>query len=248
MGAKVVPAPGREIPNGTVLIRDGLIEAVGQDVPVPADARVWTAAGSPFMPASLTPWWFPPPPTPPPPLRPPSPTGALELTSPPLQFFGAPGVQTDPGAAGPGAAVSRIRPEERRVRHYTPQPKELEPLRDLGFTAGVMAPASGILRGTSALVLLTEENPNELVLKPDVFQHVSFETAPAADRLYPSSLMGIIAAVRQTFLDARHYAADWEDFRAVHARAHVRPSIRRWKPSSRCSRRRPPCCLNPAAP
>ena len=214
VGAKVVPSPGSEIANGTVLIRDGLIEAVGQDVPVPADARVWTCRGLTIYAGFIDPLVVPAATNAPAATSAAEPDRRLELTSPPLQFFGAPGVQTDPGAAGPGAAVSRIRPEERRVRHYTPQPKELEPLRDLGFTAGVMAPASGILRGTSALVLLTEENPNELVLKPDVFQHVSFETAPAADRLYPSSLMGIIAAVRQTFLDARHYAADWEDFRA----------------------------------
>jgi imidazolonepropionase-like amidohydrolase len=43
--ATVVPVVGARIPNGTVLIRDGRIAAVGASVAVPADARVIDAAG-----------------------------------------------------------------------------------------------------------------------------------------------------------------------------------------------------------
>lgn len=38
--AKIVVAPGREIEKGTVVVRDGVLEAVGADVKPPADARV----------------------------------------------------------------------------------------------------------------------------------------------------------------------------------------------------------------
>ena len=41
VGARIVTAPGAVIPHGTIVIRDGLIAAVGASVPVPADARVW---------------------------------------------------------------------------------------------------------------------------------------------------------------------------------------------------------------
>ena len=37
----------------------------------------------------------------------------------------------------------------------------MQPLRELGFTAGVIAPSKGIIRGTSALVALGGENPND---------------------------------------------------------------------------------------
>jgi hypothetical protein len=43
--AVVVVSPGRVVRGGTVLIRDGLIEAVGANVRVPADARVWDLTG-----------------------------------------------------------------------------------------------------------------------------------------------------------------------------------------------------------
>ncbi|HTR97004.1 MAG TPA: hypothetical protein VMH61_03800, partial [Candidatus Acidoferrales bacterium] len=41
--ARIVPAPGQLIEDGTVVIRDGLIVAVGRDVTIPADARIWDA-------------------------------------------------------------------------------------------------------------------------------------------------------------------------------------------------------------
>ncbi len=44
-GARIVAAPGRVIEGGTLVVRDGVIEAVGADVPVPPDARVWPLEG-----------------------------------------------------------------------------------------------------------------------------------------------------------------------------------------------------------
>ena len=45
VGATVVVRPGRTIENATVVIRDGVIEAVGPEVPVPANARVHDGEG-----------------------------------------------------------------------------------------------------------------------------------------------------------------------------------------------------------
>lgn len=42
---RIVVAPGRIIEKGTLVLRDGLIEAVGAEVQPPADARVWDMAG-----------------------------------------------------------------------------------------------------------------------------------------------------------------------------------------------------------
>ncbi len=43
VGADVVTEPGQRLPDSTILIRDGIIEAVGPDVAVPAEARIWPA-------------------------------------------------------------------------------------------------------------------------------------------------------------------------------------------------------------
>src|SRR5262249_47734944 len=129
-----------------------------------------------------------------------------------VNFFGAPGQKTDQGQRGPGNQVAKVTPETRAVRNYSPDKKLLAPLRELGFTTAVIAPTRGLVRGTSALVALAEADPNELVVKPDVFQHVAFETQDGEERAYPGSLMGAIATVRQSFFDAQHYALDHADW------------------------------------
>ncbi|MGC3960389.1 MAG: hypothetical protein QM813_21410 [Verrucomicrobiota bacterium] len=87
----------------------------------------------------------------------------------------------------------------RAARGFSPDRKLIEPLRNLGFTIAVIAPSRGIVRGTSALVALAEADPNELVLKSDVFQHIAFETHDKDQRAYPGSLMGAISTVRRVF-------------------------------------------------
>src|SRR5215471_21026069 len=39
--ARIVTGPGNVIARGTVVMRDGLITAVGANVAIPADARIW---------------------------------------------------------------------------------------------------------------------------------------------------------------------------------------------------------------
>src|SRR5207245_3934320 len=46
VGGKVVIKPGDVIESGTIVIRDGFIKAVGKDVAVPDDARVWEMKGT----------------------------------------------------------------------------------------------------------------------------------------------------------------------------------------------------------
>lgn len=57
VGATVLPAPGKSIENGTIVLRDGLIEAVGgEGLAIPADARVWDVAGMTIYAGFVEPW------------------------------------------------------------------------------------------------------------------------------------------------------------------------------------------------
>ncbi len=212
VGGKVVVKPGETLDGATVVIRDGYIEAVGKNITAPADARVWDAKGltiyagfiESYLPLGQT-------------NQPISTSGtetinASTLTAGGVNFFGAPGQRTDPGQSGAGYQVSKIVPETRAARGYSPDKKVIDPLRELGFTTAVIAPTRGIVRGTSALVALAELDPNELIVKPDVFQHIAFETHEEDESAYPGSLMGTIATVRQSFFDAQHYALDQADW------------------------------------
>src|SRR6266404_2041782 len=212
VGGKIVIKPGEVIESGTIVIRDGLIKAVGKDVTPPPDARVWDMKGTTIYAGFIDAYLVIGATNAPVATSDTEPISAASFTSAGTKFFGVSGTETDMGNPGPGHELSKITPEHRAVRDYSPKDKTLEPLRELGFTTGVISPAKGIIRGTSALVALVEENPNDIVLKPDVFQHVAFDARGGEDRSYPGSLMGVIASVRQSVFDARQYALDHADY------------------------------------
>lgn len=51
--AKVVVAPGQVIEKAVILIRDGVIEAVGPDVRIPREARIWNGEGKTVYPGLI---------------------------------------------------------------------------------------------------------------------------------------------------------------------------------------------------
>ena len=235
VGGKVVVKPGETLDGATVVIRDGYIEAVGKNITAPADARIWDAKGltiyagfiESYLPLGQT--------------NQPISTGVTEsinsasFTAGGVNFFGAPGQRTDAGQRGAGYEVSKIAPETRAARGYSPDKKVIDPLRELGFTTAVIVPTRGIVRGTSALVALTESDPNEVIVKSDVFQHIAFETHEEDERAYPGSLMGTIATVRQSFFDAQHYAldqADWQKKPQGRKRPEFDPSLEALAPAA----------------
>mgnify|MGYP002681840639 FL=1 len=201
-GGRIVIRPGEVLTNGTLVIREGRIAAVGKDVAPPADARVWEMKGTTIY-AGFIDLYLPLEATNSAAASAPGEAAAGDgLTASGPRFFGVPGAQPDRGPAGPGYAVAGITPERQAVRSYAPKAAALAPMHALGFTAGLVAPARGIIRGTSALVALSGDAPNAVVIKPEVFQHIGFTPMESAERVYPSSLMGVIAAVRQAFFDA----------------------------------------------
>jgi imidazolonepropionase-like amidohydrolase len=212
VGGRVVVKPGEVITNATIVIRDGLIKAVAPDAAVPEEARVWDVKGTTIYAGFIDPYIVIGASNAPVSTADSEPITSATLTAGGVNFFGAPGQATDRGNTGPGYEVAKMTPQYRAVREYSARDKGLVSLREIGFTAGIVAPARGIIRGTSALVALSDENPNDVILKPDAFQHIAFETHQPGERAYPGSLMGVIASVRQTFFDAQHYALDRADY------------------------------------
>ena len=207
VGAKVILSPTQTLASATILIRDGRLEAIAKDLPIPADARVWNLTNATIYAGFIDPY-----------LaisggaNPVSTAMTVPITAASgINFFGI--ESPERGAPpGPGYEVSRVTPQARIADSYSPNSKTIEELREIGFTAGNVIPTRGIIRGTSAFVLLGEGNANQVILKPDVFQHVAFETPRGEERAYPTSLMGIIAVTRQALLDAQHHRLDHADY------------------------------------
>jgi imidazolonepropionase-like amidohydrolase len=80
--------------------------------------------------------------------------------------------------------------------------KDLNTLHSLGMTVAHIVPEKGIIKGTSDLVLL-DDNYNSL--SQNVAQTIEFKTSKWSEKIYPNSLLGVIALLRQTFMDANWY-------------------------------------------
>jgi imidazolonepropionase-like amidohydrolase len=95
----------------------------------------------------------------------------------------------------------KMRPEYRAKDDLKIKEKDLKALRSIGITAAHIVPEKGIFKGKSDLVILN--NSYGSVAK-DVAQIMTFKTGGWGDS-YPHSLLGIIAFMRQSFLDAEWY-------------------------------------------
>jgi len=181
-GARVIPRPGVVLTNATILVSNGVIQAVGTGIAVPDAARAWDMAGLTVYPGFIEPclpFHHDARPDTAPGDDAPDSTDSSRHASDPWsgpRFFGAGGAEFDPGRRGPGASSPEVTPELRVATAYTPRARTLSDLRQLGFTAAHVVPARGIIRGTAALVSLADTGPNAAVLRPDTAQCVAFQT------------------------------------------------------------------------
>jgi hypothetical protein len=97
-----------------------------------------------------------------------------------------------------------IHPELDGVIRFSPDSKEAEAKRKMCFGYSMSQLKDGIARGTSVLVTYGEGTANANVLKSRAAMHYSFDKGSSVQD-YPSSLMGSIALLRQTFYDASWY-------------------------------------------
>lgn len=206
INARVVTAPGKIIEKSTVLIRNGLIVDVGPAVKLPPETRVWDLAGKTIYPGFINAY---------------SRIGLPETLQPePLRRDvdrdnpdAKPKEVPREAVKGTHAWNPRVTPERRAADYLKFDKKAARKLRDLGFTSALVVPGRGIFRGSSALINLQEADANTLIVAPSVAQHVAFDFDRGSDNTYPASLMGCIALVRQTLLDAGWYAAAQETYR-----------------------------------
>lgn len=103
-----------------------------------------------------------------------------------------------------------IKAEIRAAASWSPNEKEAKDYRKNGFGFVLSQSMDGICRGTSALVSTGKGEANQLLVLPDAAAHYSFSKGTSR-QTYPSSLMGAIALLRQTYYDAAYYQENQDD-------------------------------------
>jgi imidazolonepropionase-like amidohydrolase len=194
--ARVITEPGKVLPEATVVIRDGLIDAVGADAKIPPEALVTDGKGltvyAGFIDA-MSNWGFDP---------------ALRRSE-----AGAPASEdlaSEALAATKADNRKGMTPEFQVATALKADDDTADNWRKAGFTAHLIAPDGGILVGQSALVSLSNAPPREAVLRSPVAMHLAFKGVGGND--YPRALMGILAHTRQTLLDAGYHQRTWAAF------------------------------------
>ena len=191
--ARIVTVSGATLERGTVVIRNGLIAAVGANVNAPSDARIIDGTGLTVYPGlidSNTNLALPEaPPTP-------SPGGGGGGGG----FFAAP---PRPSPGGPNSTQPPgLQPEVLVEDVIRPGGNEIEASRSIGITSALTSPRTGIWMGQSALINLAGDTPQEMIVRSPVAMHVGFTPLRGT---YPGSLLGVFATLRQMMLDAQRY-------------------------------------------
>lgn len=117
-----------------------------------------------------------------------------------------------PSTQGAYAWNPLVTPERDAFEVFKPNAKDAESLNDAGFTTVATYPARGIFRGQGLLVHADGSSIKDATIKSQISQHIWFDTwnqsrteRPNDSWIYPVSLMGSIAQVRQTLYDAQWY-------------------------------------------
>src|SRR3546814_338660 len=110
------------------------------------------------------------------------------------------------GKQGAYAWNEAIRAEYEASAHFSANSEAAGKLRELGFGAVLSHQKDGIARGTSVLVTLGDDRDHLEIVREQAAAHYSFNKGSSAND-YPTSLMGAIALLRQSWYDATWYAA-----------------------------------------
>ncbi len=187
--ATIVKDAATTLNNATMIVRDGKIVAVGTGLKVPQGAVEVDCKGKFIYPSFID-------------IFSDYGTPAQQARQAGFNFFAQSQLNTNTkGAYGWNQA---IRSEVDAFRVFAADEAKAKVLRDAGFGAVLTHVKDGIARGTGMVVSLANEKENFIIIKDKASAHYSFNKG-SSTQSYPNSMMGMIALLRQTYLDAQWY-------------------------------------------
>jgi len=194
--ATIVVNANQTLTNATLLIKGQTIQGVGASLAVPKGYVVIDLKGKFVYPSLIDAFT------------------SYGLTEAPAQQRGFGGqrqsifISTKKGAYGWNES---IRPETYVKNIFSTDSKKADELRKVGFGSVNVISRDGIARGVSAAVTLNEGADNSVILKDQTAANYSFNKGTSSND-YPTSLMGSIALLRQTYYDAQWYGKQKDEY------------------------------------
>lgn len=187
--ATIIREGQTNLKNATLVIRDSKIVAVGNSVPIPKNAVVIDCRDKFIYPSFIDIY---------------SDYGLSAPQRAPSAFdFRAP-AQLTSNQKGAYNWNQAMKPEVNAANIFATDEKSAKALRDIGFGTVLTHQKDGIARGTGSVVTLANKKENLVIVKDKASAHYSL-TKGTSTQSYPSSLMGVIALLRQTYLDGQWY-------------------------------------------
>lgn len=195
--ATVVLNAEQSMSKATLLVKNKKIEAIGQSINIPKGYIIIDLKGKYIYPSFIDAF---------------SSYGVLDAGRAGQGGFGRPTRQVFTSTkAGAYNWNEAIRPETAVKNLFSTDAKKAEEFKKNGFGVVQAVNRDGIARGSSSVVSLADEKENNVFLKDVAAAHYSFSKGTSANN-YPSSLMGSIALLRQSYYDAAWYKDQKEEY------------------------------------
>jgi imidazolonepropionase-like amidohydrolase len=196
--ATIVQNSQSTLQKATLVIRDGKIISVGVGAAIPKDAVVIDCKDKYIYPSFIDIF---------------SDYGVAPVATPTQGGGGGRGgggggfgqpAQIASAAKGPAGWNQAIKAEVDAYKIFNVDDAAAKTLRDIGFGTVLSHVKDGIARGTGTVVTLSKDKDNLAIVKERASAHYSFNRGTSTQS-YPSSMMGVIALLRQSYLDAQWY-------------------------------------------
>ncbi len=169
--------PGQEAILGSILIEDGIIAAVGNNVFIPFDAKIIEGDSMHAYAGFIAPLSY------------------IGLEKP-KESNEAPKVKR---SGYPPNDVAGITPERSVANAYKKDEKTIANFRKEGFTIAHSVPYGGMMPGKGSVISLNGKDYHEAVLSKDQSMFATWKTAR---RVFPATLIGIMSKWRELYRNA----------------------------------------------
>ena len=199
----IIPQPGQKIESGVVIIKNGLIEAVGANVPIPPDAKVLETDSMYVYPGFIDGL---------------SNTGIPRPSENEGERAGRGNRPENPG--NPSNEEAGITPEAGVRDHLNPKDRSIDEMRRLGFTVSHTIPRGRMLPGQGALIILSGKQADEMILRDQTALAAQLE---GGRRVYPATVIAVMAKFRELYRQAEQAMAHEKAY-AANPAGLARPS------------------------
>ena len=184
--AKIYVSPTQIIEKGTLIIQNGKVISSGITIPIPKNCTTINLEGKSIYPSFIDIYT----------------SFGIEKPKKTASLDGDPAYDTK--RIGYYWNES-IKPETNAFENFNYDQTKAEELLKAGFGVVGSHVQDGVARGTGTLIALNNSDKSVRLLSNKISNHFGFTRSVTTNQAYPSSLMGMMALLRQMYLDMNWY-------------------------------------------